>query len=354
MTHWNFSSGAETWGTAGTMAWTGAAGSPSLGCMWRDGGTAPFDYCESIITGISIPVIVGDLLSFRFRLKGTSAEGASGVALSGGAGRIASIAAGDIVFTGGDTGWVYVEGTVTTGGTITTLTMRMGDPSFDSNFTAAYFDSVFAAEIAAEPELRTLKMDADNSSLYLTAIEDNTLTLFTIPLSSLVASGTATFGTAAYTDPDTFTRGLFPVIKPGVDGILYLYGRDGNNKQVWYRDHNGGTLGWQDIGPGTATWGTAKYCVALSPFPLRWDVIAAFDDNDIYRTITGTANWVKAADAPTNLRAASRHPTSLQESLLAGTAAGTLHYTHNVGQSFDVAGGTVIAGTINHIEMSRY
>ena len=353
MANYTFDTTAEGWTTT-DFAWNGANGNPNLGCLFADGSVTPFDYVLSDKTGVSISVGEGDNISFRVRLTG-GLDFSMSVALVafGGETQSAFMTIAPEDFIDGDTGWLFVSNTFSSADTITSLSIRVGNPDLADTLTGAYVDSFYIGEVEGVAELRLLGLTSDNSSLYVTAIEDDTLKCFTYSLSAFGLLSTDTFGTAAYTDPDTFTRGLFPVIKPATDGILYLYGRDGNDKQVWYKEF-GGSIGWQDIGPGTATWGTAKYCVALMQFPLRWDVIAAFSDNDIYQTVTGTAAWVKLADAPTNLQAASRHPTSIQESLLAGTAAGTLHYTHNLAQSFDVAGGTIIAGTINHIEMSRY
>lgn len=205
----------------------------------------------------------------------------------------------------------------------------------------------------ALPQRRYLGLAADSGKVYLTSITGGSITYYSIPQNILAADGTATFGTAAYTDPDAFTAGLFPVTRPGSDLIVYLYGRDGNSKQVQYNDLNG-TLGWVDVGPGTATWGTAKYCVALlADLGQPDDVIAAFYDNDVYRTETGTAAWTKQGDATSNLRTAARHPTTPENLYLAGTAAGTLLHSPNLGVSYGSVGGTVVAGTINAIEVSR-
>lgn len=199
---------------------------------------------------------------------------------------------------------------------------------------------------------RMLGMTSDFTSLYVTSIEGGLITLITHSLTSLLPTGTATFGAAAYTDPDTLTRGLWPVRKPGADQVLYLRGRDGADKHVQYNNLNG-TLGWENVG-ATAVWGTAKFCVALMPSLYQpAGVVAAFSDDDVYHTLSGTSAWTKLADAPTGLRAGGRHPTGMDEMLLAGTAAGTLHYTHNLAESFDTTGGTAI-GTINWIEFSRF
>jgi hypothetical protein len=136
------------------------------------------------------------------------------------------------------------------------------------------------------------------------------------------------------------------------DQVLYLRGRDGNNVQVQYNDQNG-TLGWIDVGPGTATWGTAKYAAALLTAPTYTDdVIAVFSDDDIYRTRFGTETWVKMGDAGTNLRAAARHiGNRFNEILVGGIAAGTAEWSNNFGASFGDVSGTAL-GTINAFEVS--
>jgi hypothetical protein len=353
MTHYNFDSGVEGWAGTG-FAWTGADGSPTAGCLNRAGS---FGTALVSIGGLSIDVSAGFHMEYWVKYAGVlNPIGGGAVYLraydSGGTAlatvSLASFAEG-----------VWTQGLFDFGVTTTPIaTLEMAAVGSANTLTSLSFDSVYVAEFPpphlAFSQVRFLGIDTDNENLYWTSVGNGTLLYHSAALTApATITDQAAFGTAAYADPDTFVRGLFPAIRPATDGIVYLRGRDGNSKQVWYKDY-GGTLGWQDIGPGTATWGTAKYCVGLMQFPLKWDVIAAFSDNDVYRTITGTANWVKAGDAPTNLQAATRHPTSLQESLLAGTAAGTLHYTHNLAQSFDVAGGTIVAGTINHIVMSRY
>lgn len=354
MTQYTFSSGAE--GFAGTdFAWTGSEGSPLLGCMAR---VTPITVTGGIAnSSVSIPVTAGDPISFRFRMDGTAAANNDIVfsVQQGGVGVIGSVsvAGADIPFADGSSGWLLRAGTISTGGTADALVVNAGDGS-PGGIAALYIDSIFVAETQVDvPETRYLGMAADSGKLYLTSIQENTLVVESLALTGFAPSGTATFGTAAYTDPDSFTRGIYPVVRPGFDGQVYLYGRDGNDKQVQYNDLNG-TLGWVDAGAGSAVWGTAKYCVALMPWPtLPSDFIAAFSDNDVYRTQFATANWVKMGDAPGNLRTAARLDTEGHKLLMAGTAAGTLYFTQNYGVSFGsgTAAGTA-AGTINAIEFS--
>jgi hypothetical protein len=173
--------------------------------------------------------------------------------------------------------------------------------------------------------------------------------------STLTVQNEWNFGTANYTDPDDLTAGLYPLVKPGTDNVVYGFGggmSGWNNSQIHYNDLNG-TLGWQDIGPGTATWGTAKFMTAAMIDPLENDdLVVAFSDDDIYTTPEGTANWVKLGDATQGVRAAGRHPVRDNEILFAGTAGGSAYWSPNWGVTMTDAGGTAL-GTINWVEVSR-
>jgi hypothetical protein len=199
---------------------------------------------------------------------------------------------------------------------------------------------------------RFLGFAADNENLYASGLKDAaTLKLYDYDLPTLTEGGTASFGSGTDAELDALTRGIFPVVKPMADQVLYLRGRDGNNVQVQYNDQNG-TLGWVDIGPGTATWGTAKYAVGLLTAPTYTDdVIAVFSDDDVYRTRFGTVTWVKMGDAGSGLRAAVRHPNRFNEIMVGGTAAGTVEWSNNFGASFGDVSGTAL-GTVNSFEVS--
>jgi hypothetical protein len=213
-------------------------------------------------------------------------------------------------------------------------------------------DSTFIFPPALATAFRFLGFAADNENLYASGLKDGgTLQLFDYDLPTLTESGTASFGSGTDAELDALVRGIFPVVKPMADQVLYLRGRDGNNVQVQYNDQNG-TLGWVDIGPGTATWGTDKYAVGLLTAPTYTDdVIAVFSDDDVYRTRFGTQTWVKMGDAGTNLLAAARHPTRFNEIMVAGTAAGTVEWSNNFGASFGDVSGTAL-GTVNAFEVS--
>lgn len=241
----------------------------------------------------------------------------------------------------------------------------IGNCAFDMDQTESgtvtgiwYIDNVTfrdddTAIFSAIQPFRFLGFDADNGTLLVTGLKNAaTLQLFEYSdLATLTESGTTSFGSATDSDLDALTFGIFPVVRPEGDGVWYLYGRDGNNVQAQYNDTNG-TLGWVDIGPGTATWGTAKYAVALMPAPTEPnDVIIAFQDDDIYRARYGTATWTKMGDASSGLRTAVRHPVRFNELLAGGTAAGTVWFSYNFGVSFTSVGGTAM-GTINAFEVS--
>lgn len=358
MTHYTFNFNNETWGTA-DFQWYGGDGSPSLGCMWADGSSVAFDAVSTAISGVSIPVDVDDPLSFRVRITGdwssVSNSWSAALVISGGlvAGNCTKLG-GDFTFTDNDTGWVEVTGAVTTAGTVTGVTFNMGDPALSDWITGVYLDSVYIAETppTGPTARRYLGMGFDNANLYLTAVNDGVLTLeyFALSLPGTILD-TFTFGTVAYTDPDTYTRAIYPAVV--ADSELYLYGRDGSAVQVQYNDLNG-TAGWVDVGPGTATWGTAKFCVALMPQPFApRNLIAAFADDDMYHTVIGVdGGWEKMGDAGTALRTAGRVTTSFHQVLVAGQGTAEMYYSPNYGASFE-AGSTGLAGTVNAIEVSR-
>ena len=180
---------------------------------------------------------------------------------------------------------------------------------------------------------RFLGMAADTGKLYVVGPKDGVLSLYEYDLATLTEGGTVdTFGGATDAEIDSGARGVRPVVGPMADGVLYLFGRDGNDVQV-QRDDNGG--GWTDLGPGTGTWVATKVARALMPDALAGaDLIAAFDDDDIYRSYDEGVSWVKMGDAtPTGLAAAARHPTAGNEIILAGDSAGVIYQSHNFGVS---------------------
>ena len=180
---------------------------------------------------------------------------------------------------------------------------------------------------------RFLGMAADTGKLYVAGPKDGVLSLYEYDLAALTEGGTVdTFGGATDAEIDAGSRGVRPVVGPMSDGVLYLYGRDGNDVQV-QRDDNGG--GWTDLGPGTGTWAATKVVRALMPDTLAGaDLVAAFDDDDIYRSYDEGVSWVKMGDAtPTGLATAARHPTAGNELILAGDSAGVIYQSHNFGVS---------------------
>lgn len=358
MTHYTFDANNESWGTA-DFQWSGADGSPSLGCMATSGTIAPFNYKTSAISGLSIPVTMGDILTFKCKITGQpdSNSWSAALAITGAAGTCFMNAA-DMPFSGGSTNWFEVSGSVGGSGTVTTVTISIGNPIIGNQITQAFFDSVYVAESppSTTPQTRYLGMDADNANMYISSIRGGTMTLqyFAIAAPGTLIDQFTGFGTCSYTAPDSYTRGIWPVVIGDLE--LYLYGRDGNNKQVQYNDING-TAGWVDEGPGTATWATTKFCVSLMPQPFApLNQIAAFADDDIYQTLSQgtslTSIWAKTGDAGTVLRTAGRVTTEFPKILVAGQGTAQTYYSQNYGVSFANAF-SGLAGTVNAIEVSR-
>jgi len=153
LTSYLFGASAEGFSTT-DFAFASGEGSPFPGCMFADGTVTPFDYVQSDKTGVSIPVTIGNPLSFRCRVKGNPPTNpfslwsvgmvvdGLGTCLKNGA---------DILFTDGDTGWFIVEGSISTNGTVTSVSIRIGgDPSIDDFMTEIYFDSIYIAESPPE------------------------------------------------------------------------------------------------------------------------------------------------------------------------------------------------------------
>lgn len=204
-----------------------------------------------------------------------------------------------------------------------------------------------------ENSFRFLGWAADGTHLIVSGLKDGaTLTAYRFDLDDLTESGTATFGAATNTEIDNGTRGLKPVWSYGNDGKWLMYGRDGNNRQVQYNT-TAGTGVWTDTGAGTATWATTKVAIALMPWVLdSTDLIIAFSDDDIYRSIDDGATWVKQGDAGGTLRYGRRDAIHGERLMFGGTATGTVLYSHNWGQSCDDRSGTVLDGIAQAIAVS--
>ena len=352
MANYTFPSNNQSWSTA-EFVWTSGDGSPSLGCMSGYAGGAEI---TSSLGSLSISTADNDPVQFRYRVTSNSGDfGYFNITLTG-TGTGASFTVTEqseipIAFPF-DSGWILVQGNVTGSGTITALSFSAG-PQSDGVAGTIAFDAIYVAESppATDTARRLLKMDSDGGNLFVSGISGGTLTMYQYSLAGLTVTSTSTFGTCSYTDPDTFTRGIFPVARPGGDGILYAYGRDANNVQVQYRDYNG-TLGWVDVGAGTATWVTTKYCVALMPDVFRHDnLIAVFNDGSVYTTDNGTMLWDRQGSVTTTtLRTAARAQTTPEVIYVAGTAAGTIYQSCNNGNTFG-AMGTSTMGTINALEV---
>lgn len=211
---------------------------------------------------------------------------------------------------------------------------------------------MYSSPAPSDPESRILGIDADSQTLYVTKNDNGTLKTCYYNIETAMTEATATtHGAATFAEIDNYTRALKPRAKPAVDGVVYLYGRDGSNVQVQYNDRNG-TLGWQDVGAGTATWATSKVAVALTPDILApANVTVAFYDGEMYRSFTGTSIWTSPGSAGGNLINGQRYRTSNAEHLVAGTAEGTIEYTPNYGNTFSDVSGTAL-GTVNWFEES--
>lgn len=363
--HWLFGLTTEGWSGTGFVH-TGADGSPNAGCLTRV-GTPTFATGQVSITGLNIPISSADVFSFYVKYSGTfsAINGTIGLTLRDSSGSaLATIVGSTANITAADT-WFFLDGTGATG-TIASIEINIAGANA---FTAIYFDTVRVREgppPGPEADFRILGMAADSGQLYFTAITSGsadpvgTAVLMGLLLDDLLGGGGVytSFGSLSYTDPDTFTWGIYPVVHPNKDGNIYLRGRDNvygtaGPTQVFFRDYNG-TTGWTDKGPGTATWGTAKFAVALMLWPNGPNnVIAVFSDDDSYQNHyagTNSAQWFKRGDATGGARCAARSDFEGNKVLVAGTAAGTVLYTQNEGVSY-TSGGTA-AGTIQAFDWS--
>lgn len=150
MTSWLFDSNLEGWsmtaGNAPAIAWNGANGSPFPGCIFADGSVTPFKYLEVSLTGLSIPVLIGDPLSFRVRLTGSNPGGNCAFPVYNGGFLGSAFNASNPPFVGGDTGWVEVTGTISSNGTVAAVYLRVGTPLGIDTLTGVYLDSIYLAE----------------------------------------------------------------------------------------------------------------------------------------------------------------------------------------------------------------
>jgi hypothetical protein len=197
---------------------------------------------------------------------------------------------------------------------------------------------------------RLLGTANDSTILYLTGLKDQaTLQLYRYALDDLSEDATIpTFGATTDSELDALTTELKPIVRPGSDGILFMFGRDGDQYQLQVSTDSGAA--WLDI--SDAAWASDKVCIDLAINPLDpSDLLATFTDNDLYRSVDGGQTWVKTGDAAGTLRRAARYPTRPGELLLAAQAADTAYFTPNAGASFEDVSDTI--GTINAIEVSR-
>lgn len=199
---------------------------------------------------------------------------------------------------------------------------------------AVYIDEIVVLDAPVSNAFRFLGFAVDHVNLYVTGLKDEgTLEFYYYDLAALGENGPTGFGSATDTEIDDDDRGIYPLARPGADKVIYLYGRDGSDQHLQYNDLTGGA-GWQDIGDGG--WASAKIIRACLPDPLDPDdLIAIFDDDDIYRSEDNGSIWVKMGDAPANPeRLGVRHPVRSNEFIIAGPAP-ALYFSHNFGVSFD-------------------
>lgn len=190
--------------------------------------------------------------------------------------------------------------------------------------------------IAAATAFRLLGLAADSGHLYATGLEDSaTLKLYDYALADFSEGAASSFGSATDAQVDAASRGIFPVTRPGAGCYLYLRGRDGNNVQAQKNDMNSAS-GWQDIGAGSATWNASKMAVGLHPSIFDPDdLLAAFTDNDVYRTRDEGTNWTSQGSTTGSLLTSTRHPVDDNKLLVGGSAPGSIDYSHNYGVSFE-------------------
>lgn len=183
---------------------------------------------------------------------------------------------------------------------------------------------------------QTLGMDSDRGNLYITGHRNgSTLQLYSYDLESLVESLVAgEFGSVTNDDIETLSGGVFPRLRPGSDGIVWLYGLDGNGTQVQKNDLSGVT-GWVDL--SDISWATMV--VQLLIDPLKPDrLLALLTNDDIYASNDGGGNWSKVSDGPFTLRISQHRPINSREVVLVGQGNNEIEYSHNYGEtSIDIA-----------------
>lgn len=354
MTNYLFSAGAQGWTG---MDWEASVGSPALGALVAGFGSPTSSFgvnsAGSTKTGLSIPVANTDPFSYRVRIINDDGGGDNGnvtgyLRVIGGntyekAFNIGPIESG-IPF---DSGWSYLNDVITATDTITSIEFSAVG-SGDGVLFAVYLDSVYVAESPASSALRHLGLSADNVYLYRVSIIDGVLTFAWFDLETLTNQGSGVFGSISYSDPDDLVSGLYPQVRSGLDGMVFVYGEDGADAQLQVSLDNGQTF--SDL--SDAGW-TGKFMVALLADPLRpIDLVAAFADDDLYRSQDTGQSWSKIGDAPDTLRRAARPCVTLPaELLLAAQAADTLAFTNNYGDTFADVSDSV--GTVNVIRGVR-
>jgi len=234
--------------------------------------------------------------------------------------------------------WVHYD-TVTGNFIVVSSSETAGGPE---NYKWTFHHVTFSAE------LRYLGLAADNKLIYLTANEGGAFKLLTSPVNTVALSyASATFGTAALTAIDAGTYDLRPVTQANKDGSVYLRGRDGNNRQVQYSTNSGASF----TDKSDTGWATARVAVSLLTNPMdNDDLVAALENDDIYRTRDAGTSWSKTGDGPgAAITVAARQPKKPNQLLIGDSAADNIDYTNNYGSTFADVSDTAL-DTINCIE----
>lgn len=177
MANYTFDAGAQGWFAPGPptgMEWTNTAGSPGLGCLV---GGDPFGVdpggngASASITGLSIPMVVGDPYSCRFRVINDGEGGSDGEVH----GRLQLI--GDLntynsevidtpvvqdVYS--DSGWLLITGSQTPEDDTIHTVQFLATTTGDAVSVIVYLDSVYVKETPPDDLGATLYYGTNNIS----------------------------------------------------------------------------------------------------------------------------------------------------------------------------------------------
>lgn len=338
-------------GGGGTIAWD-SAGSPGAGSA----KLTPVDssnhaYAQAYIFPDSLTIPASTTLAFKYRVVDGDTVSGTGTLLEvtfiGPSVSTAYLVFDDVVTA--DTGWlsgsidltaVDVSGSPVdlTGTYLTGLEFRAYTSG--SNPLDVYIDTVAMTSTAVD-ELRFLGLTADNTNVYATANDSGILKAYAINIETPALVELTTFGAKTYADIDAGSANLLP--RAAADGVVWLYGLDGNGYQAQVSDNSGSSF----TDKSAAGWAAGKVAVALEiDFFNQNDVVAVFSDDDVYQTTDGGTSWAQTGNAPGgDAVTAERHPFYTSYLMLASSAAGDVDVTPNLGNSWGSAnisgGGTV-------------